>query len=93
MNRSFGNHEALARRKFHDSVFQVNKQFPLHDVKEFVVFIVLVPVILSLDDPDSNHRVIDLAERLIEPFVFAGIRDAFSSMISSAGYRTFSRVS
>jgi hypothetical protein len=46
----------------------------LHNIKKLVVFVVLMPVILSLDDPEADHRVIYLAESLVVPREFARVR-------------------
>ena len=54
------------------AVFEVDDEVPVEDKEELIVIVVFVPVILALHDPQSNHRVVDLAERLIVPLVRAG---------------------
>jgi hypothetical protein len=66
-------HEALARLKLHGAAFQVNEQRTLDDEEELVVLVVLMPVVLSFDHPCADDRIVDLAEGLIEPLIFAGI--------------------
>jgi hypothetical protein len=46
----------------------------IYDVKKLVVFIVLMPVVLALYDPEADHRVIYLAESLVVPLIFARVR-------------------
>jgi hypothetical protein len=71
-----GNDEALPGSEFNRTAFEIDKQLSLDDIKEFVVIVVLVPVILTLDDSQAHHRLVDLAQRLIEPLVFAGVRES-----------------
>ncbi len=52
---------------------RIDQQLAVDHVKELVVVIVLVPVILAFDNAHAHHRVVHLAERLIEPFVVAGV--------------------
>ena len=54
--------------------FQINQQLAFNDVKEFIVVSVLVPVVLALDDSQPNDGIVDLAERLVEPFVSGCMR-------------------
>ena len=74
MHHSLWNDESLSRRNFDGAVLKVNQQLALHNIKKLVVFIVLMPVILSLYDAEADHRVIYLAESLVVPREFALVR-------------------
>lgn len=51
-------------------------QFTLKHEEQLVVVIVLMPVVLALDDADAHNRVVDGAERLVEPRVGDGIAES-----------------
>src|ERR1700722_5888751 len=70
---AFGNDETLPRSQGDSAILKINQQLALDDVKEFVVFVVLVPVIFTFDDGNAHHRFIDFAKGLVEPLEFAGI--------------------
>lgn len=55
MHHSLGNDESLSRRKLDRAVFKINQQLTVYDVKKLVVFIVLMPVVLALYDPEADH--------------------------------------
>lgn len=68
--------EGLTRVEGHDSPrcivrswFQVDQQPTVDDIEEFVVARVLVPMVLALDDAESNDRIVHSNERLIVPRV------------------------
>src|SRR5260370_8325411 len=73
MHHAFGNNDSLSRRKLESAAFQINEQLAIHDIKKLVILIVLMPVILSLYDPEPDHGVIDLAERLFVPSKLARV--------------------
>jgi hypothetical protein len=73
VNRSLWNDKSLSRREFNRVVFKVDQQLSLYDIKEFVIVVVLVPVILSLHNTETNHRIIYLTEGLVVPLVLAPI--------------------
>jgi hypothetical protein len=93
MEDSFGDDEGLAGRQSHGSVLQVDQELAFDNVEEFVVMMVLVPVVFALNDGDADDGFIDFAEGLVEPLVFAGVGEGFSSMISRGWWRMLRRVS
>jgi hypothetical protein len=74
MHHSLWNDKSLSRRKLDRAVFEINQQLTLYNIKKLVVFVVLMPVILSLYDPEADHRVIYLAESLVVPCKLARVR-------------------
>lgn len=48
---TFGHNEPLTRRKIDDAIFEIDQKAPIQHEKEFIDFVVLMPVILAL-----NHR-------------------------------------
>jgi hypothetical protein len=70
-------HESLALVKLDRFVFQIDQEPALDHVEELVLFVVLVPVVLTLDDAHADDGAVDLAERLIEPFVLAALGHRF----------------
>ena len=67
----------MSRREFNTAVLEVNIKFSLHDVKELVVVVVLVPVVLSLHDAETNDRLIHLAKSLVVPLMRTGVCESF----------------
>lgn len=85
--------ESLARVKFDRFVFQIDQEPALDHVEELVLFVVLVPVVFTLDDANADDGAVDLAERLIEPFVLAARAIALMSISSSEPCKMLRRVS
>jgi hypothetical protein len=85
MNDAFRDDETLPRGQFHRASLEVDQQLPFEHIEEFVVVIVLVPVVFTLDHALSHYRVVHLAQGLVEPLVLAGMERAFSSMTCMAG--------
>src|SRR5689334_16862932 len=77
MHHAFWHDETLARAKLDHTAWgytvcrglEVDEKATLHDVKELVVGIVMMPVILTLHDAQPNDRIVDANERLIPPLV------------------------
>jgi len=67
MQNAFRDDEPLSRRKADGSALKINGQLPFNHIKEFIIVIVFVPMVLTLDYTDPNHRCVDLAKGLIEP--------------------------
>jgi len=74
MHRSLWNNKSLARRKLDRAFLKINQQLTLYNIKKLIVFIVLMPVVLSVDDTEADHRVIYFAESLLVPGKLAGVR-------------------
>jgi hypothetical protein len=51
---------------------QVDDEVSGNHVEEFIIVFVLMPVILTLNDAESNNRVIDFAQGLVVPAIGAG---------------------
>ncbi len=77
MHRSLWNNKSLARRKLDRAVLKINQQLTLYNIKKLIVFIVLMPVVLSVYDPEADYRVIYFAESLVVPGKLAGVRKSF----------------
>jgi hypothetical protein len=73
MHNSAGDHETLPGLQFHCAVFQIHKQQALDNIEEFIVLIVLVPMVFALHNCHAHHRVIDLAECLVPPPVLTSV--------------------
>jgi hypothetical protein len=73
MHDSLGNDETLPGVEFDGTVFKIDEQMALDYVEEFVVHIMLVPVILTLHNAQANNRIVNLAKRLVVPLEFAGV--------------------
>lgn len=58
---------ALMGIQFNRSLFRIDEQLSLDDKKEFIVVIMLVPVVFSLDDPQPHYALVHPGQRLIEP--------------------------
>src|SRR5260370_7172076 len=67
MQHSLRNNRALSRTKFNRATFEINQELPLDHIEKFVIVIVLVPVILALHNPKTNHGTIHLANTLFVP--------------------------
>ena len=67
MKDAFGDDESLSGAKPNGPPFQVDRQLAFDHIKEFVIVVVLVPMVLTLDHTDPDNRCVDLAKRLIKP--------------------------
>ena len=48
------NDEALARAEFYGSTFKIDEQAAFDDIEEFVIGVVMVPMVLALDNAEAN---------------------------------------
>jgi hypothetical protein len=71
VNHTLGDDKSLPGLQINGPVFQVDDEVPLEYEEEFVVVVVLVPVIFALQDTQSNNRIIHLTQRLVVPAVRA----------------------
>jgi hypothetical protein len=69
MNHSTRHREPLLGHQFDGAVFEVDQEAAVHDVEEFVLVIVFVPVKFALHDAEADDAVIHLAEGLVVPLV------------------------
>ena len=67
MHDSLRYDKALLPAKLDAPILEVYDEATVEDKEELVVAVVLVPVILTLQDAQPNHRVVDLAQRLVIP--------------------------
>jgi len=67
--------EPPAGVEFDGFVFEVDEELTFYGEEEFVVIVVLVPMVFAFDDPDADDGLIDLAEGLIEPLVVLRVGD------------------
>src|ERR1700681_1610427 len=63
MQHAFWNHHSLSRSQADGPLFQLDEQLPLHYVEEFVVRIVLMPVILAPDHVPDGPPIHSLRTR------------------------------
>ena len=61
VNDAFRHDEAFSRLKIDRLVFEINDEVAVQDEEELIIVVVLVPVILTLQDAEANHRVVDPA--------------------------------
>ena len=54
VNDSFRDNETLARSEFDQTIFQINEQLTFDHVEEFVIVVLLMPVILAFDTSNSS---------------------------------------
>ena len=73
MAHTFGHDEALTRRKIHRAIFEIDQETPIKDEKEFINPFVFMPMIFALNYGQPDDRIVYLAQRLVVPFVRAGI--------------------
>src|ERR1700761_5217628 len=82
MHHSFGHDEALSRSEFDDAFFllftlEIDEQLSFDDIEKFIVVLVLVPVVFASPNAHAHDRLVDLAQRLVEPLVCAGVGQGF----------------
>jgi len=75
VNDALRHNEPLPRLQRDGAILEIDKKFAVHDVEEFIEIVVLVPVILALHDSQTHDRIVDLAERPVEPAVLDRIDD------------------
>ncbi len=79
VHHALGNYEALSRREFDRSILQIDQESALYNIEEFIVSVVLVPVILAFHNPQPDHGLIHLAQRLVVPLMRAGVGERITS--------------
>src|SRR5262249_47132045 len=75
VDHAFGDYEALLRRKRDRAALEIDDETTAEHEKEFVVVIVLMPMILALHDAEAYNGIVHLAERLIIPLFGAGLHE------------------
>jgi hypothetical protein len=73
MAHAFRHDKALAWQKINCTIFKIDQETSVEDEKEFVDVLVLVPMVLALHYRHPDDRIVHLAQRLVVPFVRAGI--------------------
>lgn len=70
MQDSFGNRKTLVRIQVNRPALKVDQQLPVKHEKEFIVVVMLMPMILSPNDANPHYTVVHSGEGLIEPLIF-----------------------
>src|SRR5207253_120291 len=73
MQNPLGDDGALSRTQLHRAAFEINQQLPFNHVEEFVIIVMLVPMVFTLHNTETNHRPVHPAEGLVVPLVGAGV--------------------
>ena len=71
MDDTFWHHKTLLRHQFYNFVFKIYKELALENEKEFVIIVMLVPMVLALHDSESNHRIVNFGKSLVVPLIGA----------------------
>ena len=61
MQYAFWDDESLSGAEPNGASFQVDSQLAFDYIKEFIIVVVLVPMVLALHHSEPNHRVIHAA--------------------------------
>jgi hypothetical protein len=61
MHDALGYDKTLARLQINALAFEIDDEMTVKDKEEFIVVVVLVPVILALHDAEADDRFVDLA--------------------------------
>src|SRR5262245_59595848 len=75
MDNALRDGESLPGRKLDAAILEIHEKPPLHHEEEFVLVVVLVSAVFSLQDAESEHRIVDLAQRLVEPAILHRAHD------------------
>ncbi len=67
MDYPLRNDKTLAGLKIDGAILEIDDEVPLEDKEELIVFLMLMPVILALQDAETYDRVVYLAESLVVP--------------------------
>jgi hypothetical protein len=54
------------------AILEIDQQPPLEHQEELVLIIVVMPVKVTLNHPESDHRLVDRRQRLVEPGLVGG---------------------
>jgi hypothetical protein len=76
MHCSLGNNYPLPRGKSYSATSEIDEQFAFHDVEEFVVVGMLVPIDLPLYHPETDDAVVYLTECLAIQLVRACVGES-----------------
>jgi len=74
MPHTSGHHETLSRVESDNAIFKIDQKIPVENEKELIDVVVLVPMVFALHHRHPHDRVVHLAERLVVPLIFAGVR-------------------
>ena len=72
---ALGDDHLLPACQFNGAALKIAEELAFHDIEEFIVFVVMVPVVLTFEHSEVDDRVVDLTERLIVPLVFACVSE------------------
>ena len=69
MNDSSRDDKALLLDKLDAPILEIDDETTFDDKEELVVIVMLVPVVLALQDAETDDRIVHLAKRLVVPAV------------------------
>jgi hypothetical protein len=73
VKNSPGHNESFSRPKFDSAPFEVDDQLSLNDIEEFVIGIMFVPMIFTLNHAEADNGVVHLTKSLVVPLMAGGI--------------------
>src|SRR5438876_12436418 len=76
MHDALGNHEALSLLQVDRLVFQIDDEVAIEHEEKLVVVVVLVPMVLTLHDAQTDNGIVDLAKRLVVPLIRASLYES-----------------
>jgi hypothetical protein len=71
--------------EFDGAILEIDQELTFDDVEKFIVVVVFVPVIFSLDDTETDDGLVHLTESLVIPFEGAGIGESFRRLLRADG--------
>src|SRR5271156_1895428 len=69
---AFRHDKSHPRLEGHSAIFKINQKLPIEAEEEFIIVIMLVPVILALHNAEPHHRIVHPTKRLVVPLVGDG---------------------
>ena len=55
VHNTFGHYETLSRSQINAPAFQIDNEMSVENEKEFIFFLMLMPMILTLHDAEPDH--------------------------------------
>jgi hypothetical protein len=78
VHNTLGYDESLSWSKFDGLTLQINDEVSVEDEEEFIVAIVLVPVVLALQYAKPNDGIVHFTKGLVVPPVGAGLNQCWN---------------
>ena len=73
MAHTFGHDKALLRGQINDAIFEIDQETAVQNEEELIDVLMLVPMVFALNHRHPNDRIVHPAERLVVPFIGAGV--------------------